>query len=81
MEDGLLEIKATRLTALKVAFFTWHNRVEAQHAGHTMEELEEVFFAPRFDPGRFFQGAREVLDSIAVFWDGLEDDRRKGVVH
>ncbi len=57
LEDGLLQIKATRLPALKVAFFTWHNRVEAQHAGHTMEELEEVFFAPRFDeiavlPGR-----------------------------
>ena len=80
LEDGLLEIKATRLPALKVAFFTWHNRVEAQHAGHTMEELEEVFFAPRFDETRFFQGAREVLDAIAMFWDGLEDDRLQGVL-
>ena len=42
---------------LKVAFFTWHNRVEAQHAGHTMEELEDVFFDPEFDETRFFQGA------------------------
>jgi hypothetical protein len=75
LEDGLLHIKATRLPKLKVAFFTWHNRVEAQHASHTMEELEEVFFNPRFDEARFFQGAREVLDAIAGFWDGLEDDR------
>jgi len=81
LEDGLLQIKATRLSGLKVAFFTWHNRVEAQHAGHTMEELEDVFFSPKFDHARFFQGAREVLDSIATFWDGLEDDRIHGVVN
>ena len=81
LEDGLLHIKATRLPGLKVAFFTWHNRVEAQHAGHVMEELEEVFFSTGFDPARFFQGAREVLDAIALFWDGLEDDRIHGVVH
>ncbi len=79
LEDGLLHIKATRLPRLKVAFFTWHNRVEAQHAGHTMEELESVFFDARFDESKFFQGAREVLDAIAGFWDGLEDDRRRGI--
>ncbi len=79
LEDGLLEIKATRLPALKVAFFTWHNRVEAQHAGHTMEELEDVFFAPNFNEARFFKGAHEVLDAIAKFWDGLEHDRLQGV--
>jgi hypothetical protein len=79
LEDGLLHIKATRLPSLKVAFFTWHNRVEAQHAGHMMAELEQVFFAPKFDPARFFHGAHEVLDAIAIFWDGLEDDRLRGV--
>jgi hypothetical protein len=81
LEDGLLHIKTTRLPNLRVAFFTWHNRVEAQHAGHTMEELEDVFFSPKFDQARFFQGANEVLDAIAVFWDGLEDDRLRGVVN
>src|SRR6516162_418861 len=75
LEDGLLEIKATRLPALKVAFFTWHNRVEAQHAGHTMEELEEVYFSPEFDREKFFQGGREILDAVVAFWDGLEQDR------
>jgi len=81
LEDGLLHIKATRIPSLKVAFFTWHNRVEAQHAGHMMEELEEVFFSPKFDQARFFQGANEVLDAIAIFWDGLEADRVNGVVN
>ncbi len=80
LEDGFLQIKAVRLPGLKVAFFTWHNRVEAQHAGHTMEELEDVFFAPKFDHARFFQGAHEVLEAIAMFWDGLEEDRLQGVV-
>jgi len=80
LEDGLLHIKSTRLPGLKVAFFTWHNRVEAQHASHSMEELEDVYFDPRFDEARFFHGAREVLDAIAMFWDGLEEDRIHGVV-
>jgi hypothetical protein len=80
LEDGLLHIKSTRMPRLKVAFFTWHNRVEAQHAGHVMEELEDVFFDPGFDQERFFRGAREVLDAIAAFWDGLEADRLAGVI-
>jgi hypothetical protein len=75
LEDGLMAIKRTRLPALKIAFFTWHNRVEAQHAGHTMEELEDVYFQPGFDRGRFFRGGHEVLDAVATFWDGLEEDR------
>jgi hypothetical protein len=81
LEDGLMAIKRTRHPQLRLAFFTWHNRVEAQHAGHTMEELEDVYFAPDFDETRFFQGAYEVLDAIAMFWDGLEADRLHGVVH
>jgi hypothetical protein len=75
LEDGLMTIKKDRHPRLKIAFFTWHNRVEAQHAGHTMEELEAVYFQPGFDRNRFFQGGHEVLDAIAVFWDGLDGDR------
>jgi hypothetical protein len=75
LEDGLMKIKQARHPQLRLAFFTWHNRVEAQHAGHTMEELEDVYFGPGFDRDKFFQGGREVLDAIATFWDGLEFDR------
>jgi hypothetical protein len=78
LEDGLLRIRQTRLPHLRLAFFTWHNRVEAQHAGHVMEELEDVFFAPAFSHDRFFEGGRQVLDAIALFWDGLEEDRAGG---
>lgn len=75
LEDGLTRIQRERHPKLKLAFFTWHNRVEAQHAGHTMEELEEVYFNPDFNADKFFQGGREILDAIATFWDGLEQDR------
>jgi len=75
LEDGLTKIKQTRHPQLHLAFFTWHNRVEAQHAGHALEELEEVYFSPDFDAPKFFQGGQEILEAIAVFWEGLESDR------
>ena len=71
LEDGLSEIKQTRHPQLPLAFFSWHNRVEAQHAGHTLEELEAVYFETDFNRAKFFQGGREILKAIAVFWDGL----------
>jgi hypothetical protein len=75
LEDGLLKIKKARIPGLRLAFFTWHNRVEGQHAGHVMDELEEAYFDPEFDREKFFQGGREVLEAVATFWDGLEADR------
>jgi len=75
LEDGLMVLKKTRYPHLKLAFFTWHNRVEAQHACHTMEELEEVCFSPEFDRAKFFQGGREILEGVAAFWEGLNADR------
>lgn len=75
LEDGLLKIKKTRIPKLRLAFFTWHNRVEGQHAGHVMEELEDAYFDPHFDRAKFFQGGREILEGVAAFWDGLEADR------
>ncbi|MGI0483858.1 hypothetical protein ACN4EK_00400 [Pantanalinema rosaneae CENA516] len=79
LEDGLIQIKHTRHPQLPLAFFTWHNRVEAQHAGHTLEELETVYFQPEFDRSKFIQGGQAILAAIAVFWDGLEPDRQHSV--
>ncbi|GAA6620012.1 hypothetical protein [Scytonema sp. NUACC26] len=75
LEEGLTRIKQARYPHLRLAFFSWHNRVEMQHAGHTLEELEAVYFQDDFDQTKFIQGGREILDAIAVFWDGLEADR------
>lgn len=81
LEDGLVHLKETRLPHLRLAFFTWHNRVEAQHAAHTMEELEDLFFSEDFERDKFFSGALQVLDAIAAFWDGLEQDRHQGLTY
>jgi hypothetical protein len=75
LEDGLMKIQKARHPQLRLAFFTWHNRVEAQHASHTMEELEEVYFDADFDREKFIQGGKEILEAVAVFWDGLNEDR------
>lgn len=79
LEDGLMQIQQARHPHLRLAFFTWHNRVEAQHAGHTMEELETVYFDPDFSRHKFFQGGKEILEAVAVFWDGLNYDRLHGI--
>jgi hypothetical protein len=78
LEDGLMHIKKTRIPALPLAFFTWHNRVEGQHASHTLEELEETYFSDHFNKEKFMQGGREILESVAAFWDGLDNDRTAG---
>lgn len=75
LEDGLSILKKKRHPKLRLAFFSWHNRVEAQHAEHSLEELEEMYFSDGFDKAKFMQGGREVLDAVAAFWDGLENDR------
>jgi hypothetical protein len=78
LEDGLMHIKSTRIAKLPLAFFTWHNRVEGQHASHTLEELEETYFSETFNRDKFMQGGREILEAVAAFWDGLENDRTGG---
>ena len=34
---------------LSLSFFIWHDRIESQHAEHTQEELEELYFAHEID--------------------------------
>lgn len=75
LEDGLTQIKKQWHPNLPLAFFSWHNRVEAQHATHTLEELETVYFQPEFDRQKFILGGQEILEAIAAFWKGLNADR------
>ena len=72
-----LEIYNARVGAsLPLAFWTWHDRVEDQHAAHTSDELVEAVALDGFDADRFLAGAAEMLDGVKVFWDGLDEDRR-----
>ena len=74
---GLDAYKQRECPDLRLAFFTWHDRVEDQHAAHTMDELRGAFERPGFDQQKFLQGAEEMLNGVKAFWDGLEIKRRE----
>ncbi|HEX2850902.1 MAG TPA: hypothetical protein VHN98_10130 [Acidimicrobiales bacterium] len=72
---GLMAFKARGCPDLHLAFWTWHDKVEDQHAAHTDDELVEAWATPGFDEERFLRGAAEMLDGVKAFWDGLDRDR------
>jgi hypothetical protein len=72
---GLTAFKERECPELHLGFWTWHDKVEDQHAAHTSDELAEAFFTDGFDEERFLRGAREMLDGVKAFWDGLDADR------
>jgi hypothetical protein len=74
---GLDSYKQRECPDLRLAFFTWHDRVEDQHAAHTMDELRGAFERPGFDQQKFLQGAEEMLNGVKAFWDGLETTRKE----
>ncbi len=76
---GLEAFRARECPGLPLAFWTWHDRVEDQHAAHTADELVAAFAQPWFDEDRFLAGATRMLDGVAVFWDGLWADHCAGV--
>lgn len=62
---------------LDLGFFTWHARLEANHAQHTWDELEQWSAVRDIDEDAFIKHAREMLDAVAVFWSGLDAQRRE----
>jgi hypothetical protein len=75
--SGLDAYRDRECPDLRLAFFTWHDRVEDQHAAHTMDELEGAFKRPGFDQQKFLDGAAEMLNGVKAFWDGLEKRRKE----
>ena len=73
---GLTAFKERECPELPMGFWTWHDKIEDQHAAHTADELSEAFFRADFDEQRFLAGAADMLDGVAAFWDGLEADRQ-----
>ncbi len=76
---GLEAFRARECEGLPLAFWTWHDKVEDQHAAHTADELVEAFGQPWFEEERFLQGATRMLDGVQAFWDGLWADHQAGV--
>jgi pyrroloquinoline quinone (PQQ) biosynthesis protein C len=74
---GLASFKQKRCPELPLAFFTWHDRIEDNHAAHTENELLEAFERPDFDGDQFLRAAAEMLDGVRAFWWGLDEERRR----
>ncbi len=72
---GLDAFKQTEEPKLPLAFFTWHDKIEEQHAGHVMDELEELYFTDDFDEEKFIKGGKDMLDGVQAFWTGLNEQR------
>jgi len=75
--QGLAKFKEREKMNCPLAFFTWHDRVESQHALHTQEELEEYFFEHSVNEDDFIKYGNEMMEAIWVFWDGLNQQRKK----
>jgi len=75
--DGFEKFNDTRKIKLPLGFFTWHALIESQHAAHTQEELEELYFDREIDEDKFIHYGNEMLDGVATFWNGLEAQRQQ----
>lgn len=73
---GLERFNNMAETQLNLGFFKWHDKLEDQHAAHTHDELEELYVGPLpFDEDKFITSGNEMLDGVAVFWEGLNLER------
>ncbi|ADE14383.1 conserved hypothetical protein [Nitrosococcus halophilus Nc 4] len=75
--EGFSKFNERTGMALPLAFFTWHSRLEAQHARHTQEELEEIYFTQGIKEDEFIHYGNEMLEGVAAFWEGLEEQRKE----
>jgi len=74
---GLERVKAAQVPSLSLAFFTWHDKIEDQHKSHVWDELKACYASPKFREEPFLAAGVLMLDGVKVFWDGLNDDRKR----
>ncbi len=75
---GLSRYKQSfHIDKLPLTFFSWHSKIEANHAHHTQEELETYYFNFNVDEDAFIKTGLEMLDGVYAFWNGLNQDRQK----
>ena len=74
--QGLEKFSEKQEERLPLAFFTWHDKLESQHASHTWNELKELYFGKeKFDEDTFINAGIEMLNGVQAFWTGLQLDR------
>ena len=74
---GLEKFNAGRHRPVPMGFFKFHFEVEAGHGANVQKELEEIRLKPGFDERKFLRGAKLALDSVKLFWEGLDQARRR----
>jgi len=74
--NGFTTYNESTNAKLPLAFFTYHAKIEAQHAAHTQEELEELYFYRDIDEDKFMKYGNEMLDGVNAFWIGLNEQRQ-----
>ncbi|MBP9090118.1 hypothetical protein KBI23_03755 [bacterium] len=70
---GLKIIKESQLADLPLGFWVFHDQIEDQHAAHTDDELAAAFAKPDFCEEAFLAGGKAMLDAVAIFWNGLDE--------
>lgn len=79
--DGLnILTEQAEYQGMPTTFFSWHNKLEANHARHTEQELREYYFSSAIDEDEFIATGSTMLDAVYTFWDGLNEQRLK-LVH
>ena len=75
--NGFTKFHGKSSPKLPIGFFLWHARIEAQHAAHTQEELEEIYFSREIDEDKFIHYGNEMLNGVEAFWKGLDELRKQ----
>lgn len=71
--QGLCMPSLVALTAQKPSYFiegSVEERSFSFNAAHTQEDLEELYCTQNLDEEAFIYYGNEMLDAVAVFWDG-----------
>ncbi len=74
--QGLEKYQSHNAIELPIFFFTYHDKIESQHAQHTLDELEDIYFMGEINEDVFIQSGNEMLDAVEVFWNGLNKQRK-----
>ena len=75
---GLERVRAEQVPALPLAFFTWHDQLEANHRDHVWHELRACYDSLSFEDEAFLAAGVTMLDAVRTFWDGLYAARPNG---
>ena len=65
------------LPTLPTGFFQYHFETEAGHGVSVWKELEETYTQDDFNEEKFLKAGKKALESIYIFWLGLDETRKK----